>query len=79
MSLDANAVLRIVNAHIPAGREAVSNLGVDLYDHGFDSLDVSRLFMAIEDEAGIEFTDTELDEMATVGDIVSVLMRRAAA
>lgn len=45
-------------------------------DLGGDSLDVTALVMAFEEEFGIEFTDKEADEIATVQGAVNEIQRK---
>lgn len=42
-------------------------------DLGADSLDVVDLLMSIEDEFEVEIPDTEVENLKTVGDIVSYI------
>lgn len=42
-------------------------------DLGADSLDVVDLIMSIEEEFDLEFKDDQIDNIKTVGDIVSVI------
>ena len=42
-------------------------------DLGADSLDLFELVMALEDEYSVEIPAEELQEMATVGDVVNYL------
>jgi len=44
-------------------------------DLGADSLDLFELVMALEDEYNIEIPTEELQEMATVGDVLDYLKR----
>ncbi len=44
-----------------------------LDDLGADSLDVVELVMAIEEEFGIEVPDEDVENIRTIGDIVSYL------
>jgi acyl carrier protein len=45
-------------------------------DLGADSLDVVDLLMSIEDEFEIEIPDEEIDNIATVGDLVSYIEKK---
>lgn len=47
-----------------------SNIAEDL---GADSLDVVDLIMSIEEEFDLEFKDDQIDNIKTVGDIVSFI------
>lgn len=43
---------------------------------GADSLDMTELVMALEDEFDIEITDSEISEVSTVGDAIQVIERK---
>ena len=59
------------------------NLGVDAAtiteessfkdDLGADSLDLFELVMALEEEFGIEFPTEDLEQIATVGDVIKYI------
>lgn len=59
------------------------NLGVDAAevietssfkdDLGADSLDLFELVMALEDEFGIEIPTEDLEQIATVGDVINYI------
>ena len=54
--------------------EAVINAETDLqHDLGADSLDVVDLLMSIEDEFEVEVPDEEIENIRTVGELVSYL------
>lgn len=42
-------------------------------DLGADSLDAVELVMALEEEFGIEITDSDAEELKTVGDVFSYI------
>ena len=46
-------------------------------DLGADSLDVVDLLMSIEDEFGVEVTDDEIENIKTVGSLVSYIEANA--
>ncbi len=72
----ANRVQSIVREQLglePAPLTPESNL---LDDLGADSLDVVELVMALEEEFGIEVPDEDVENIRTVGDIVSYLGER---
>ena len=50
-----------------------SNFSLDL---GADSLDATELVMDIEDEFGIEISDSEADSVATVKDVVDLIQEK---
>lgn len=45
-------------------------------DLGLDSLDVAELVIEIEDEFSVDFKDSELEEINTVQDIVSLVAEK---
>jgi acyl carrier protein len=50
-----------------------SHLAKDL---GLDSLDVTELTLGLEERFGIEIPDSELENIGTVGDAVSLIERK---
>lgn len=42
-------------------------------DLGADSLDILELVMAIEEEFDVDFSDEEVEHLATVGDVLSLI------
>ncbi len=56
----------------------VINMDTNLQDDlGADSLDVVDILMSIEDEFDVEVPDEEIENIATVGDIVSYIEANA--
>ena len=47
-------------------------------DLGADSLDLFELVMAIEEEFGVEIPTDDLEEIATVGDVIKYLKEHGA-
>ena len=45
-------------------------------DFGADSLDLFELVMALEDEYGVEIPAEDLENMATVGDVMNYLKNK---
>ncbi len=45
-------------------------------DLGADSLDLFELVMALEDEYGVEIPAEDLENMATVGDVINYLKNK---
>lgn len=60
------AQLDIPQENIRPEQEVVKDLGAD-------SLDVVELMMALEDKYGIILPETEVENIKTVGDIVSMM------
>ena len=54
----------------PDSIEVTTNIADDL---SADSLDVVEILMKIEDEFGIEIPDEAIEEIKTVGDLVSYI------
>lgn len=48
-------------------------------DLGLDSLDVERFVMAVEEEFGVEIGDEDLEALHTVGELVALVDKSAAA
>ena len=48
-------------------------------DLGADSLDLFELVMAFEEEYGVEIPPEELEDIATVGDILELMKKKGAA
>ena len=46
-------------------------------DLGADSLDIIELVMAVEEEFDVEFSDEEVERLATVADVLSLIQRKA--
>lgn len=45
----------------------------DLADQGIDSLDKSSIFLALEDEFGVSFTDEQIGELNTLNKILTCI------
>lgn len=51
-----------------------------LYDDlGLDSLDIMELSLMIEQDAGIEFTDEDIEHFKTVGDVLAITAAKTTA
>jgi acyl carrier protein len=69
-------IVSIVGAQLGVGAQSLvpeSNL---LDDLGADSLDVVELVMVLEEEFGIEVPDEDVENIRTIGDIVSYVSAR---
>ena len=72
-------ILETVREHLSsrgidaAGVEMGSSLSDDV---GLDSLDTVELTLALEQRYGIEIPDSELEDLATVGDAVELIDRK---
>ncbi len=77
MSEIANQILYIVSerANIPAEEITKEK---NLKDLGFDSLDSVELIMEIEDRVWVKFSEKEMEEFNTVGDIIELAIKKKA-
>jgi acyl carrier protein len=68
---------RVISALVEFGEEP-ENVQPDsrFEDLDIDSLDLVELSQVIEDEYGIEITDKDMDEIATVQDVVDFVAAR---
>ena len=69
---------RVIDALVEFGEEpdAVS-LDARLEELEIDSLDLVELAQIIEDEYGVEITDSDMDALKTVGDVVDLVAQRS--
>ena len=68
---------RVIDALVEFGEEAESvTLDARLDELEIDSLDLVELAQVIEDDYGIEITDTDMDKIATVKDAVDFVTER---
>ncbi len=72
----SNRVHSIVGTHLGVATDTLVSEANLLDDLGADSLDVVELVMAIEEEFGIEVPDEDVENIRTIGDIVSYLGKR---
>lgn len=72
----ASRVHSIVGSHLGVDAELLVPEANLLDDLGADSLDVVELVMALEEEFGIEVPDSDVENIRTIGDIVSYLGKR---
>ena len=66
-------VKSIIVDQLDVEEEKVVSEAVITDDHGADSLDVVDLVMAIEEEFDVEIPDEAVENIKTVGDIVSYI------
>ncbi len=59
--------------------EEVTDAASFIDDLGADSLDTVELVMALEEEFGIEIPDEDAEKMATVGDAIKYIEKKASA
>jgi len=69
---------RVIDALVEFGEEpdAVS-VDARIEDLDVDSLDLVELAQIIEDEYGVEITDSDMDALKTVGDVVDLVAQRS--
>jgi len=69
---------RVIDALVEFGeeREDVS-LEAKFEDLDVDSLDLVELAQIVEDEYGVELSDSDMDKLETVGDVVDLIAGRA--
>ena len=63
----------------PAVKSNHAEIGMTLKDLNIDSLEKLSIGMDLEDEYSIEFTDEEIEEFATVSDVVTAVEAALAA
>jgi acyl carrier protein len=70
---------RVINLIAEQGGHDGSHLSSSsslLMDCGMDSLDRMEFALTVEDEFDVEFSDREVEDMVTVGDIVRMLKEK---
>lgn len=70
------AVRTILREHLGLSTEQAREINADtniVDDLGADSLDAIEVFMAIEDELGIQLPDTANDTCRTFGDVLALV------
>jgi acyl carrier protein len=72
----ATRVQSIVGSQLGVEIDSVVPEASLLDDLGADSLDVVELVMALEEEFGIEVPDDDVENIRTIGDIVTYLGKR---
>ena len=63
----------IIAEQLSVDAESVTEASSFKEDLGADSLDLSELVMALEDEYSVEIPAEELEKMSTVGDVMEYL------
>ena len=66
-------VKAILSEQFDVEEDTITNDTTITEDLGADSLDVVDLLMSIEDEFEIEVTDTEIENIKTVGELVKYI------
>lgn len=66
----AVVVRRLITEHLDVNPSQVTDDAELINDLMADSLDITEIGMAIEEEFGFEVDDTEFETLKTVGDII---------
>lgn len=69
-------IIGIISEQLDMNKEDIIENARFKEELGADSLDMSELVMAFEDEFDIEITDDELSESLTVGDAIQIVSRK---
>ena len=70
-------VKKIVADHLGVEEDKVTNEASFIDDLGADSLDTVELVMAFEEEFGAEISDSEAEQISTVGDAIKFIEGKA--
>ncbi len=73
MKITIEEIDRIAKAAIEDGDFENIVSGSTFKDQGLDSLDVSTLFLAINDECGVEIPDEDYDSITSPDELISYL------
>jgi acyl carrier protein len=66
-------LLQMIADEFGIPNEKIHNESHFMYDLGLDSLEIAQLQLAIEEEFKIDVSDTDMKEVATVGDALLFL------
>jgi len=64
---------KIVREHLGVEQSQITDAADFIDDLGCDSLDIVELTMAVEEEFGVEVSDSEAESAATFGQMVSLV------
>ena len=73
MSEIAEKVIKIVVEQLGVSEDQVTPEAKFIEDLGADSLDAVDMLMSLEDEFDVEIPDEEIENIRTVGDLVSYI------
>ena len=73
----SNKVKKIVAHHLGIDEAKVTEQSSFIDDLGADSLDTVELVMAFEEEFGSEISDSEAEQILTVGDAIKFIENKA--
>jgi acyl carrier protein len=68
-------LLPILKDNWPATVATTEDLDANFYDLGLDSLDVSSLVLAVEENFSVIISDEQLEEISSINDIVRFLQK----
>lgn len=71
-------IKEIIGGHLCKEPAEVKPETILIEDLGADSLDIVEIQMAIEDDLGIQISDTEMDPVETVADAVVLAKKKLA-
>jgi len=78
MSAHSTTVVDTIRQVCPPGTPKIDDFDKPLMDFGLDSLDLSALFLALEERYGIKISDDEFDKLDTVNRIAAFLAEKKA-
>jgi acyl carrier protein len=75
MTVHPSVVVGVIREVCPPGTPEIADFDRPLADYGLDSLDLSAIFLALEERYGIKISDEDFDRLNTVNRIVVFLDR----
>jgi acyl carrier protein len=72
----AQIVFDQVRSRLPTGSETDVSLDSSLSELGLDSLDMVEMTLGLEESFGVEIPDSELEDVATVGDAITLIEKK---
>lgn len=74
MSVKKEEIVEIIKGDVAVLESVeVSDFDTSLDDLGVDSLDLSSMFLDLEETFDIEFSDEEIDELSTINKIIDFI------
>ena len=70
-------IITLTAEHLGISEDGISATSSFKEDLGVDSLDLFELVMAFEEEYGVSIPSEELENMATVGDVIRYIQEQA--
>ncbi|MDD9147734.1 MULTISPECIES: acyl carrier protein [unclassified Sporolactobacillus] len=71
-----NRVKKVVAAQLQVDQDKIKKNSLFVDDLGADSLDLTELAIAFEDEFNLEIPEADFDEIATVSGVVAYLYKK---